>query len=182
MTATSPAALATEDPIGILLAEHRTILQVLSEADRERARLEHTGILRTGLWHDVLRFLREFDLGVHHQKEDNLLFRALEGCGLSPNNGPTTVLRDEHRRMEHWQGRLEHAIHHRDAPRIAAAAANYCDLARTHILKENQIVFPLSRRLLAPQQLAMLHAEFVPLAAELRIDRWLPSLAQSYDV
>lgn len=182
MTATSMAALATEDPIGILLAEHRTILQVLAEADRERARLEHTGILRTGLWQDVLRFLREFDLGVHHQKEDKLLFRELEACGLSTNNGPTTVLRDEHRRMEHWQHRLETAIAQRDAPRIAAAAASYCDLARTHILKENQIVFPLSRRLLSQQQLAMLHGAFTPLAADLRLDRWLPSLAQSFDV
>ena len=182
MTATSPAALATEDPIGILLTEHRTILQVLSEAYRERARLEETGILRVALWQEVLRFLREFDLGIHHQKEDRLLFRELEGCGLSAHNGPTSVLRDEHRRMEHWQGRLEHAVAHRDAPRIAAAAANYCDLARTHILKENQIVFPLARRLLSPPQIALLQAEFAPIRADLRVDRWLPSLAQSYDV
>lgn len=182
MTATSPAAIATEDPIGILLTEHRTILQVLSEADRERARLEQTGILRTTLWHEVLCFLRDFDHGIHHLKEDRLLFSELEGCGLSVHNGPTSVLRDEHRRMEHWQGRLEHAVAHRDAPRIAAAAASYCDLARTHILKENQIVFPLARRLLAPTQISLLQTEFAPITADLRVDRWLPSLAQSFDV
>jgi hypothetical protein len=182
MTATAIAAIATEDPIGMLLAEHRMILQVLGEAERERQRLEATGLLRTGIWHDVLRFLREFDLGIHHQKEDRLLFHELEHCGLSLSQGPTTVLRDEHRRMEHWQGRLEAAVAQRDLPRIAAAAGNYVELARTHILKENQIVFPLTRRLLSPAQLADLHRQFLPLTTTMSLDAWLPSRASTHDV
>ena len=182
MTASETATIATEDPIGILLGEHRTILQVLAEADRERARLQYTGILRTGFWQDVLRFLREFDLGMHHQKEDRLLFRELEDCGLSPGLGPTTVLRDEHRRMEHWQGRMEQALVHGDLPRLDAAAGNYVDLARSHILKENQILFPLTRRLLRPDQLRRLHDAFQSLGLVQTLDHWLPSRLASYDV
>jgi len=174
--------LPTADPIEILLGEHRTILQVLDEVDRERARLEASAPLRDGFWSDVLRFVDEFDHGPHHQKEEHLLFPALEAAGLSPSSGPTTVLRDEHRRSDHGRLRLERALAGRDRPRLAAAAANYADLVRMHVLKENQILLPLARRLLSAPVLQHLHREFLPLAADQRIRSWLRGGHSTVDV
>lgn len=163
----------TDDPIEVLLGEHRTILQVLDEVERERARLEGDGVLREVFWRDLLHFIDEFDANLHHQKEEQLLFPALEASGLSATSGPTAVLRDEHRRAAFWRQRLEQALIARDRLRVAAAAASYVDLVRLHVLKENQILFPLARRLLTPEQLERLHREFRPFAADQRLRYWL---------
>ena len=163
---------ATDGPIELLLAEHRTILQVLYEVERECRRLE-AGTLREAFWQDMLRFCDAFDAGLHHQKEERLLFPALEARGLSADQGPTAVLRDEHLRIHHLRQRLETALAMRDRTRLAAAASGYVDLTRSHVLKENQILFPLAGRLLPPAELERLHREFRLLAADRRVDSWL---------
>ena len=164
---------ASDGPIEVLLGEHRTILQVLDEVDRESRRLETKGALREAFWLDLLRFLDEFDAGLHHQKEEQLLFPALEAAGLSASHGPTAVLRDEHLRSQFWRHRLEQALHDRDRTRLIAAAASYLDLTRAHVLKENQILFPLAQRLLAADELERLHREFRLLAADQRVRYWI---------
>lgn len=163
----------TDGPIEVLLGEHRTILQVLDEVERERTRLEGEGSLREAFWRDLLHFCDEFDHNLHHQKEEQLLFPALEAAGLSPTSGPTAVLRDEHRRSAFWRQRLEQALVARDRLRVGAAAASYVDLVRLHVLKENQILFPLARHLLTTEQLERLHREFRPFAADQRVRYWL---------
>jgi hemerythrin-like domain-containing protein len=163
----------TDDPIDVLLGEHRTILGVLAAAEREAMQLQTTAILRESFWHDVLRFAEEFDAGLHHQKEELLLFPAIEAAGLSPATGPAAVLRDEHRRSDHLRQRVAQALGQRDRLRLAAAAGSWLDLTRSHVLKENQILFPLARRLLGADELQRLHREFRPLAADQRVHYWL---------
>jgi hemerythrin-like domain-containing protein len=164
---------ATDHPIDVLLGEHRTILQVLDEVDREARRLEANAPLREAFWQDVLHFCDEFDAGLHHQKEEHLLFPLLETNGLSSANGPTAVLRDEHLRSKFWRHRMDQALLRRDRSRLLASAASYLDLTRSHVLKENQILFPLARRLLSPEELDRLHREFRLLSADLRLSHWL---------
>lgn len=163
----------SSDPIELLLAEHRTILQVLDEVDRERARLEADGVLREVFWQDLLHFSDEFDGNLHHQKEEQLLFPALEAAGLSATSGPTAVLRDEHRRTAFWRQRLEHALAARDRLRLTTTAGSFVDLVRAHVLKENQIVFPLARQLLDVATRERLHREFRPFAADQRLRYWI---------
>lgn len=163
----------TSDPIDMLLGEHRTILQVVDEVERESRRLEAAAVIRDAFWQDLLHFADEFDGNLHHHKEERLLFPALERAGLSPQTGPTAVLRDEHLRIHFWRSRIEQALVARDRARLTAAAASYVDLVRSHVLKENQILFPLARKLLAPTALLVLRREFQLLAAEQRTDHWL---------
>ncbi len=162
-----------DDPIDILLSEHRTILQILDEVERESRRLEANAALRESFWFDLLRFLDDFDAGVHHTKEERLLFPALEASGLSPTSGPTAVLRDDHLRCHFLRDRIEQTLRQRDRSRLQAAVASYLDLARAHVLKENQILFPLARRLISQEALAILRREFGLLSAELSVAHWL---------
>lgn len=163
---------STDGPIEVLLGEHRTILQVLDEVDRESRRLE-TGQLREAFWSDLLRFLDEFDASLHHKKEEDLLFPALEAAGLSATHGPTAVLRDEHLRSKFWQQRIDQALRDRDRTRLCAAASSYLDLTRGHVMKENQILFPLAQRLLSVAELDRLHREFRLLSANQRLRHWI---------
>lgn len=167
----------TDDPIDVLLGEHRTILRVLDEVERESRRLEQEGMLREAFWQDLLRFCTEFDAGLHHQKEEQLLFPLLElplpGSHRLDGSGPTKVLRDEHLRCQFWIRRIEQALQQRDRNRLAAAASSYLDLVRMHILKENQILLPLARRLLTVDQRERLHREFRLLTGDQRLSHWL---------
>lgn len=173
MDAGAPNREPTDDPIDILLGEHRTILQVLDEVERESRRLETAAVLRESFWLDLLRFADEFDAGLHHEKEEKLLFPLLESAGLSPASGPTAVLRDEHLRSHFWRNRIEQALRQRDRSRLLAAAGSYLDLTRAHVLKENQILFPLARRLVSADDLARLRLEFRQLAADQRVGAWM---------
>lgn len=164
---------STDGPIEVLLGEHRTILVVLDEAERMCRRLEADGALHETFWQDLLRFVDEFDAGLHHRKEEDLLFPALEAAGLPADRGPTAVLRDEHLRSRFFCQRLEQALRDRDRARLLAAAGGYLDLMRAHVLKENQILFPLAQQLLAPAELERLHREFRLLAADQRLRYWI---------
>jgi hemerythrin-like domain-containing protein len=164
---------STDDPLAVLIGEHHTILTVLDEVEREARRVELQRQVREAFWEDVLRFSDEFDRGLHHQKEEALLFPALEAAGLSPVSGPTAVLRDEHLRSHYWRQRIEQALRVRDRVRLCVSATSYVDLMRAHVLKENQILFPLARRLLRPEQLQTLHREFRLLAADQRAGYWM---------
>ncbi len=161
------------DPITVLLGEHRTILQVLDEVDRESRRLETDGVLREAFWHDLLQFADVFDAGVHHKKEEALLFPALERAGLSASSGPTAVLRDEHGRIQFARDRLASALQARDRLRLVTTVASYVDRVRSHVLKENQILFPLARRLLARDELDGLAQAFLALRASTDVGLWL---------
>jgi hemerythrin-like domain-containing protein len=163
----------TDGPIDVLLGEHRTILRVLDEVERESRRVENGAPLRESFWRDLLHFCDEFDSNLHHHKEEQLLFPALERAGLSPCSGPTAVLRDEHLRSQFWRTRIEQAMVARDRARLTAASGSYLDLVRTHVLKENQILFPLARRLLSADELDSLHREFRLYAADQRVHHWL---------
>jgi hemerythrin-like domain-containing protein len=166
-------AATSDSAIDTLLAEHRTILGVVDEVERECRRVEGGSPLREPFWRDVLRFHDEFDHGLHHQKEETLLFPALEQAGLPAEQGPTAVLRDEHRRTHFCRTRLEQALGARDRARLAAAATSYIELLRAHVLKENQILFPLCRQLLSSATLEALQRQFQPLAADRRVQAWL---------
>lgn len=162
-----------DDPIETLLGEHRTILQVLDEVERESRRLETAAVLRESFWLDLLRFADDFDAGLHHEKEERLLFPMLERAGLSSTSGPTAVLRDEHLRSHFWRNRIEQALRQRDRTRLLAAAGSYLDLTRAHVLKENQILFPLARRLITADDLTTLRREFARLTADQRVGAWM---------
>lgn len=136
-------------PIETLLAEHRTILAVLSDMEQECALVEQNATLSDSWWCERLRFLDEFDEHFHHAKEEGLLFPALEAAGLSPVSGPTATLRAEHGRSRLWRAAIEEALARRDRLRLLGAVQGFVDLQRQHIAKENQILFPIARRLLS---------------------------------
>jgi hemerythrin-like domain-containing protein len=139
---------ASMHPIATLLDEHRTILRVLAEMEQECGRLTGDAPL-VPFWQRTLRFLEVFDEQLHHDKEEGLLFPALEAAGLSPQSGPTAVLRSEHGRCRLWRQGIEQAIERNDSLRLLGAVQGFVDLQRQHVLKENQILFPLARQLLS---------------------------------
>lgn len=148
-----------QHPLSVLVAEHAVILGVLDSMERECLDLAEGKPLRSAFWRRALLFHSDFADGIHHDREELLLFPALEQAGLL-SNGPTAMLRQEHERGRAWRQRLGSAIAVGDALRVQAASAGFIDFQRQHIQKENQILFPLARQLLSPATVVELQIAF----------------------
>lgn len=89
-------------------------------------------------------FFREFADAYHHQKEEQALFPALEEAGLPPQ-GPVAVMLHEHTIGRNLLRKLREAL-----PRVDADAAfEYIEMLRSHIDKENEVLFQIAKRMLS---------------------------------
>jgi len=141
--------------IDVLMNEHRQIERVLDAVEAAAGRLEGGQAVRPGFFHEAVEFLVGFADGCHHHKEEDVLFPAMVRAGLPEDQGPIAVMLDEHR-----QGRaFIRTIRERAAALAAgepAAAAEligavrgYVALLRAHIMKEDQVLFPMAVQMLS---------------------------------
>jgi hemerythrin-like domain-containing protein len=139
---------ASED----LVHEHEAVLFALKILERMVTQLQ-AGV-KVGLedLSELLNFFKLFTDTCHHGKEEKFYFPALEKAGIAKKNGPIDVML-----AEHEQGReyLKGMLNNLDRTKIAGQefiepAIRYLTLLRTHINKENQVLFPLGDMKLSP--------------------------------
>ncbi len=87
----------------------------------------------------------------HFSMEEEELFPALEEAAGGPM-GPTQVMRMEHEQMRGLFAEMEKALAAQDADAFLGAAETLLILMQQHNAKEEQIVYPLSDRLLGSRQ------------------------------
>jgi hemerythrin-like domain-containing protein len=141
-------------PVEILSQEHRVIEVMLACLTKMTDQAEAAGRLEKKPATDAIDFIRNFADRCHHGKEEDRLFPAMEAKGMPREGGPIGVML-----MEHDMGRefvrqmadnLE-AASNGDAGalhKFAAGARGYVQLLRSHIMKEDQILFPMADRLM----------------------------------
>jgi len=144
-----------QDPIETLMAEHRVIEQVLSAIEANANRMAPLPFFE-----EVVDFIASYADGSHHDKEEGGLFPALIARGMSREAGPVAVMLHEHELGRTCVARMREAIAAGDASAAGAAAADYAALLRQHIAKEDGVLYPMARDLLAAEQLAALAAGF----------------------
>ena len=148
--------------IQTLMSEHQHALAQLSLLDDASARLAHSGYAERDL--DVVRRAVTFinnDIRIHNEREEAHLFPELER--VLPPAGPTAVMREEHRVLWEDLTALERTLDSVTGATGAeafgsmhAAALGVVRLLRDHIMKEDNILFPMAERALSPEQLARL--------------------------
>lgn len=88
----------------------------------------------------------------HIAVEDQIIFPEFEQrSGLSPNVGPTAVLRAEHRELEVLLNEMEQAMADPAAP-IAGSRAELKRLLAHHNTKEEQVLYPGTDRLMNAEE------------------------------
>jgi iron-sulfur cluster repair protein YtfE (RIC family) len=169
------------DPIERLLEEHRAILANVEHLRRALADLGGRGDDALPEVRPALEAVGEMmgtELLAHARREDEALFPALEAV-LGGTDGPTGVMRAEHRAIHGQADRFRRTLHELNEvehPAIVAAgarlrtltassaasgsAAELCAIGATilelidlHFGKEEDILFPMARDLLAPEAL-----------------------------
>jgi hemerythrin-like domain-containing protein len=144
-------------PTEILSDEHRVIVRVLSALDRAATKFENEEEVRPAFFLDAADFIKGFADGCHHKKEEGVLFKAMTSSGLPSDTGPIAVML-----AEHEQGRVYTRSMRAAAQRfiegdknarkdVVLNARGYVNLLRQHILKEDNILFPMADRVITPE-------------------------------
>ena len=143
--------------VEILSEEHRKIeieLQKLGkivavfEIKKEKQAMEALSLLD---------FFKNFADGVHHHKEEELLFPLLEQRGMSIDQGPTAVMRHEHQLGRSLIASMRKSLEADCQGDVHAygdfvvAANGYLKLLREHIHKEDHCLFPMAEQALNEQ-------------------------------
>lgn len=140
----------------ILKEEHRLIERVLDALERAAGQLERGGNIRPGFFVDAAAFASGFADGCHHRKEEGVLFGAMIAAGAPVHGGAIDMMREEHD-----QGRFFVRAMRDGAQRLAsgdimargkvvANAKAYVALLRDHIMKEDEMLFPMADELIPP--------------------------------
>ena len=134
-----------ESATALLSDEHRVIERVLAVLEELTRRPVAESLDN---WQKALDFFRGFADGCHHSKEEKILFPALEEHGIPVVGGPLGMML-----MEHEEGRgyvksmfagLADADRNRAAQALIDNAQSYVRLLRSHIDKEDEILFPMA--------------------------------------
>lgn len=154
------------DAIRQLKEEHRGALLMLDILESVCRRLEEGRHVDLSHPDRILDFLKGFVDICHHAKEEECFFPALEEAGLSRESGPIRVML-----MEHEEGRVRiremkkalAALRGGDLSAARSFAENaraYGGLLRSHIRKEDDVLFPMAEERLSPEKWEELAAMF----------------------
>ncbi len=135
-----------------LEAEHRVIERVLRALAREAGRIERSGAPDEALLGRAVEFMRAYTDGVHHSKEERVLFPAMEAAGVPRAGGPIGVMFTEHemgrRKVAALKNMLGGALGREAVSALATALRDYVNLLENHIGKEDNVLYPMAERVL----------------------------------
>ncbi len=146
------------DPIAQFMQEHDEALVQLSQLRKASAAIEAEGY-SADEWRRLSRaveFIRD-EVTHHNRREEEALFPVLERYV----EGPTELMRTEHRALKKEFSRLQKAFALLDKNRkdkeaarnVAAIAQGIVRIMVNHIHKENHILFPLVQKFLTKDAL-----------------------------
>jgi hemerythrin-like domain-containing protein len=141
-----------------LMSEHRVIERVIAVLEAGANRLEQNQEVRAGLFIEATYFIKGFADGCHHKKEEGVLFPSMIAHGLPSEGGPIGVMLAEHEQGRVITRQLRQAAESLEAGDATARAEviknarGYAGLLRQHIMKEDNILFPMAERVLPPDE------------------------------
>jgi hemerythrin-like domain-containing protein len=133
--------------------EHDAILSALGILDAMTGKLGGKKPPTSDDLRGFLGFLKEFADKCHHGKEEGILFPAMVKAGIPEQGGPVGQMLAEHAEGRKLIKAMEAAADPVDARAFAEAAGGYAGLLRSHIAKENQVLFPIAERTLPAPEL-----------------------------
>ena len=138
----------------VLMQEHRVIEGVLDALQIAAQSVGDGSPVRPAFFIDAADFIRGFADGCHHHKEEGVLFKMMGDNGFPTQDGPVAVMLNEHELGRQYTRAMRAAAEKwaqgDDSARQQAVenALGYVALLRQHILKEDNILFPMADRVI----------------------------------
>lgn len=114
----------------------------------------------------IVKVIREFADGLHHAKEEQLLFPLMVQKGFSNESGPVAMMLHEHELGRNFIKEMAENISlYKQGERIALSAIysnmlGYADLLKNHIGKENNVLFRMADNAFTPSEQESLLLDF----------------------
>lgn len=140
--------MKADDLLAKLSQEHK---EILGELDLLRDAVSGGSANFVGIWR-FLDFTHEF-AEPHHEKEEKILFPALEAAGVANQGGPIGVMLMEHSQKRALVAKLQKAFDESDQIEAAKTAKQIIVLLSNHIMKEEKVLYPLAKHLLRGKEL-----------------------------
>ncbi len=144
-------------PTQELVKEHSAISAMLLVLQTVCNRIEANADVPASDLSLIVDFFSGFADGCHHKKEELQLFPGLERAGVPRQNGPIGVMLAEHELGRKYIRGMKAAITALSSGDIGAGRAfvsdarAYIGLLGAHILKENNVLFPMAERSLSEE-------------------------------
>ena len=152
-------------PIQVLMDEHRTVESVLDSLCMFARTTSEDGTDGRDTLARFVELFRIFD-DLHHMKEEDMLFERMLHNGFPRDNGPLAVMLADHKtcrelvstlaglaeQAEAWTGENHLMLHE--------TATEYTLLLKSHIAKEDNVLYPMSQRSLPPEEWTGLDRSF----------------------
>jgi len=103
----------------------------------------------------LLEYFTEYVDGCHNRKEEDHLFPLIERRGVPREGGPLAVMLQEHQQSRDLLAKLKPlaedfiAGRAEDAVQLHSVYAEYTELLKNHFWKENDILYPIARRVMS---------------------------------
>lgn len=147
---------ATQD----LRKEHDAILYVLQILDKMMLSGASDEETLLHYYDEVVFFLKTFADKCHHGKEENYLFKALVKKGVPNEGGPIGAMLQEHAQGRDYIAQMSRGHNKKDIDGFNHAAAQYRDLLKRHIDKENDVLFLMADNMIDEQEQDLLFEQF----------------------
>lgn len=150
----------------ILMEEHRMIERVIAALEAGAIQLEQGKAVRPEFFMGAVEFLKGFADGCHHKKEEDVLFKSMFAFGAPTQGGPVNVMLAEHEMGRTYTRGLGSAAErmargdHNSRQEIVHFVRSYSALLRQHILKEDQILFPMANQIIPDAYQEQVYQDF----------------------
>ncbi|WP_309492345.1 hemerythrin domain-containing protein [Candidatus Hecatella orcuttiae] len=155
--------MPSSNPLGELSCEHRYVL------DRLRALEASAASLDLGSVREILSEIQAYS-APHFRKEEEGLFPVLGryfekaatsmGGPVRPPGGPVQVMMAEHKSIRMIVELLEKALNRGEAAEVRGKAQHLIDLLRSHIYREDHVLFKAASANLTSEEVEEVAARF----------------------
>ena len=149
-----------------LMTEHRLIEQVLGSLETFVENVEKGAEADRRTVRDYADFFRNFADKCHHGKEEDRLFVKMTEFGFPKEYGPIAVMLAEHEQgREHVSalaaiGNRDGALANGERAEVIRHALEYVPLLRAHIMKEDNILYPMALQTIPQTEMDKMGAAF----------------------
>lgn len=137
-----------------LRSDHQNILTHLDDLEKaiNQPKISHAKVEK------FLRFTETF-AEPHHQKEEQVLFPALEKKGIPNQGGPIGMMLLEHATERDYLAKMREALQKNNEAKLKENTQAVISLLRDHIYKEENILYPCAQDVLTKKELASLASQ-----------------------
>ena len=150
----------------LLSEEHQYILKVISAVEKECAIAEDQTIIHEAFWLSIIDFVQNYADRFHHAKEEDILFKEMCRDDVPLPCNPVQQMLYEHEQGRKFVRQLIAALENKNLADMLDNARNYAMLLRSHIHKEDNILYPMADQALSQDVQDKMLAAFKQVEAE----------------